>query len=370
MEREPLVSVIVPVYNVEKYLHQCVDSIINQTYRNLEIILVDDGSPDNCGAICDEYALKDRRILVIHQENQGLSAARNAGLDIAQGEYIYFLDSDDYIEPCLIEKAISAMNRDTDMVYFGSYKQYTDTHMQECIPEIGLYELSSEIERCRFIAVQILHNRIGWEVWKRIFRRVVIEKYHLRFEDNKRIFAEDLYFFLCYCAHARKIVGLSDCLHHYRIREESIMGENARKLNIDRMNELAKAVRFHYQGYDDCEYLLKAYPMIHYLILDIEFRIAFRNGITMKELRPLVYADIRNRDEFRTQLQESCRAELLFYQFLEYQNAAYKLNFCQYLIDGSYNGLRVRSKLMNVFRRHYKFKGHRANKAINDLIRK
>ena len=98
-----LISVIVPVYKVEKYLHKCVDSILAQTYTNLEIILVDDGSPDNCGKICDEYAAKDSRIKVIHQQNGGLSAARNAGLDIATGNYLAFIDSDDYIDNNYIE---------------------------------------------------------------------------------------------------------------------------------------------------------------------------------------------------------------------------------------------------------------------------
>lgn len=93
-----MITVIIPVYKVEEYLCECIDSIIAQTYTNLEIILVDDGSPDNCGKICDEYAEKDPRIKVIHQENGGLSAARNAGLDIATGDYIGFVDSDDYIE--------------------------------------------------------------------------------------------------------------------------------------------------------------------------------------------------------------------------------------------------------------------------------
>ena len=87
-----LISVIVPIYNVEKYLHQCLKSIINQTYKNLEIILVDDGSPDSCPKICDEYSKKDKRIKVIHKENGGLSSARNAGLDVAKGEYISFID--------------------------------------------------------------------------------------------------------------------------------------------------------------------------------------------------------------------------------------------------------------------------------------
>ena len=101
MTNQPLLSVIIPVYKVEKYLRQCVDSVINQTYKNLEIILVDDGSPDNCGKICDEYAQKDRRIKVIHQENQGVSAARNLGTKLAQGEYITYVDSDDWLDVCM-----------------------------------------------------------------------------------------------------------------------------------------------------------------------------------------------------------------------------------------------------------------------------
>ena len=96
---EPLVSVIVPVYKVEKYLDKCIESIVGQTYENLEIILVDDGSPDNCPTMCDEWAQKDSRIKVIHKENGGLSSARNAGLDACTGDYIGFVDSDDWIEP-------------------------------------------------------------------------------------------------------------------------------------------------------------------------------------------------------------------------------------------------------------------------------
>lgn len=99
-----LISVIVPVYNVEKYSERCIESIINQTYKNLEIILVDDGSPDTCPMICDEYAKKDDRIVVIHKENGGLSDARNAGIEIAKGEYFAFIDSDDYISEEFLSK--------------------------------------------------------------------------------------------------------------------------------------------------------------------------------------------------------------------------------------------------------------------------
>ena len=106
------ISVIVPVYKVEPYLRECVDSIINQTYKNLEIILVDDGSPDNCGAICDEYAAKDSRVRVIHKENGGVSSARNAGIEAATGDYIGFVDSDDWIEPDMYENLLESLQRE------------------------------------------------------------------------------------------------------------------------------------------------------------------------------------------------------------------------------------------------------------------
>ena len=109
--QNPLVSIIVPIYKVEPYLRRCLDSIVNQTYTNLEIILVDDGSPDGCPQICDEYAAKDKRIIVIHKENGGLSSARNAGLKIASGAFISFVDSDDWVNDHYIETLYLAQNK-------------------------------------------------------------------------------------------------------------------------------------------------------------------------------------------------------------------------------------------------------------------
>lgn len=117
----PTISVIVPVYKVEPYLRCCVDSILTQTFTDFELILVDDGSPDNCGAICDEYAEKDSRVHVIHKENGGLSSARNAGLEIANGDYVYFCDGDDYITETLLEDAIEFLPL-YDMVVFNYQK--------------------------------------------------------------------------------------------------------------------------------------------------------------------------------------------------------------------------------------------------------
>mgnify|MGYP004453649011 CR=1 FL=1 len=112
----PKISIIVPIYNVEKYLPRCIDSILAQTFTDFELILVDDGSPDNCGKICDEYAKKDNRIKVIHKENGGVSSARNIGLDVAKGEYISFVDSDDVIHPKFYEIMLGNI-RDADMIY-------------------------------------------------------------------------------------------------------------------------------------------------------------------------------------------------------------------------------------------------------------
>jgi len=119
MEQEPLVSIIIPVYKVEKFLDECVKSVVAQTYRNLEILLVDDGSPDDCPAMCDAWATRDPRVRVIHKPNGGLSDARNAGIDGATGSYIYFADSDDTVAPTLVEDCLNAMREyDADLVMF------------------------------------------------------------------------------------------------------------------------------------------------------------------------------------------------------------------------------------------------------------
>jgi len=121
------VSVVIPVYNVEKYLRECVDSVLGQTYSELEVILVDDGSPDNCGAICDEYAEQDGRITVIHKKNGGLSDARNAGLKQVSGKYVYFLDSDDYLKKDAIEILVdTAEKENADVIFFSAETVYED----------------------------------------------------------------------------------------------------------------------------------------------------------------------------------------------------------------------------------------------------
>lgn len=123
--QEPLVSIIVPIYKVEPYLRRCLDSIVNQTYTNLEIILVDDGSPDGCPMICDEYAAKDNRIVVIHKDNGGLSDARNAGLDVCKGDYISFVDSDDWVEMDYVGTLFELLNKNNADISIINFKKTT-----------------------------------------------------------------------------------------------------------------------------------------------------------------------------------------------------------------------------------------------------
>ena len=162
-----LISVIVPVYNVEKYLDKCIQSIVDQTYTNLEIILVDDGSPDNSGAICDEWAEKDNRIKVIHKANGGLSDARNAGLDIATGEYIAFVDSDDYIELDFYDKlynVIKATNCDISICNLRKVYENNNVSVNNCDTfEITEYSTTEAMSA-------LIDDKIRQVVWNKLYK--------------------------------------------------------------------------------------------------------------------------------------------------------------------------------------------------------
>lgn len=221
---QPKISVIVPVYKVEPYLRKCLDSIVNQTYANLEIILVDDGSPDNCGAICDEYAARDDRIIVIHQANGGLSAARNAALDMATGDYIGFVDSDDWIELDMFEYLLThALAEDADIAFCGHWDETPSGSLLQGWPryerldkETGLQAL---LEDCG------LHNQVWDKLWKQdLFRDIRFPVGH-NFEDLAiayRLFeASD------------KVLCLPEPKYHYLQRSDSIIADTSLKNRMD-----------------------------------------------------------------------------------------------------------------------------------------
>lgn len=214
MNNSPLISVIVPVYKVEPYLERCVNSIINQTYKNLEIILVDDGSPDNCGKICDELAIKDNRIKVIHKQNEGQSKARNEGLDIAQGEFITFVDSDDWLETEAYQLLIS-MIKDSDIAIFG-HKTVRDEIPFEN-DNFGNIYLNSE-----GLWDEVL-GELNNAVWNKLFKSELLKD--IRFLTDV-YHGEDLIFNLNYIKKCKNGVINKTPMYHYFKHPDSVTTSN------------------------------------------------------------------------------------------------------------------------------------------------
>lgn len=269
------VSVIIPIYNVAPYLKKCVDSCRNQTYSQLQIILVDDGSTDESGILCDQFAEEDSRIVVIHQENKGLSGARNAGLKLAKGNYVYFLDGDDYIKDTLVEVCVSQMQPDIDWLFFDYAKVSPNGNLIERFQsESGEYVFASQEDGLRFMMLELLNYKRGWEAWNHMYRRSIIEEYQIDFADNKRIFAEDKYFNVCYGLFARKVRCIDEVLYYYVQREDSIIGRERKNNHINQMNECSFLVREYISNQinrqNDLHVFEKNYPVIHWAIMQLE----------------------------------------------------------------------------------------------------
>lgn len=209
-----LISVIIPVYNVERYLNQCIDSVVSQTYHNLEIILVDDGSSDNSGEICDKYAAKDNRIVVIHKTNGGLSDARNAGIKIAKGKYIGFVDSDDWIDSEMYDQLMTSIsNSNSDIAICGLYREYLNKTAYNEILDCGSF--SSQVALGKLIDNTDIHDHactklFKTELWNNI--EFPVGKYYEDILTTYKLFAK-----------AKKVSAIKNCLYHYRQRQGSIV---------------------------------------------------------------------------------------------------------------------------------------------------
>lgn len=217
------ISVIVPVYNVEKYLSQRLDSIIHQTYKNLEIILVDDGSTDSSGLICDNYSQKDKRIKIIHKCQGGLSDARNAGLKIATGEYISFIDSDDFIDKNMYSILINNTQKyNSDIVWFNYYNYYSKKHFinSSIIKNNDLYDLSSS-DKIKFAKNLFYQYKMDAHVWAKLYKRSIFN--NIKFPYGKLF--EDIFVLLPILSNAKIISTIPDCLYFYRNRSESIVNQ-------------------------------------------------------------------------------------------------------------------------------------------------
>ena len=213
---DSLISIIVPVYNVEKYLEKCINSIINQTYKNLDIILINDGSTDNSGKVCDKFKSKDSRIKVIHKENGGLSDARNAGLKIANGEYIGFVDSDDYIAPDMFETLYNLTQKYNAEISIVSFYEIYNTKT------IGVRDSRQlqQMNKIEAIKELLLDSKIQSYAWNKLFKKNLFE--NLKFPTDKNF--EDIATTLLLFEKANKIVLFEDPKYYYLRRDDSIVG--------------------------------------------------------------------------------------------------------------------------------------------------
>jgi len=214
---KPLISVIVPVYNVEKYLDRCIESIVKQTYKNLEIILVDDGSPDSCPVICDEWANRDSRVSVIHKANDGLAHARNSGLEISSGEFILFIDSDDYLEPDMIGFLLNnILDYNADVSRCGFYYDYeNDSSVRIGESNKRILLLNSD----EIISELASGSHVSGVVWNKLYRACSIKNVQFSKKDGC---SEDILFNYRVYKNASKTVFYDLPKYHYNVRQDSI----------------------------------------------------------------------------------------------------------------------------------------------------
>lgn len=264
-----MISVIVPIYKVEQYLSRCVDSIITQTYKDIEIILVNDGSPDRCGQICDEYAQEDARVRVVHKVNGGLSDARNAGLEIAKGEYVTFIDSDDFVALNMLEHLVNRLIQyDAGIVQCEHLRVYKDSMVQDTTLKINQPTSSSlrgtasgneagcgnldvgmsneedvvmtGLEAMESCLTEHCHVKVN--TWAKLYRRDLFIDNDIRFPVGR--IHEDNFTTYKLCYFAKTVVCSSNCLYFYLIREDSIMEKPFSLERLDVVKAAKEALDF------------------------------------------------------------------------------------------------------------------------------
>lgn len=272
----PKISIIVPCYNVEQYLERCMLSLVNQTLKEIEIILVDDGSLDNCPALCDAWAQKDSRIKVIHKINGGLGYARNSGLDIAQGEYIAFVDSDDYVDTDMYELLYNATEQEKYDGVFCGLKQETAQQSYNLIRDYDTSIVFTTQQMSR-LALSFLHQtelntktRLFMSVWHGIYKRELIEKLHLRFYSEREVLSEDLPFQIEFFKNAQSTKFIPDYLYTYCLNACSLT-HNFKLSKFNAAINLRKLLYNIIPNHTDSSYFIdiEFYGRIRYLLADL-----------------------------------------------------------------------------------------------------
>lgn len=308
MDTQNLISIIVPCYKVESYLHKCVGSIISQTYSNIEIILVDDGSPDGSGDICDEYARKDTRIKVVHKQNGGLVSARNAGYDIATGDWIMYVDGDDWINTDTCERMMEAVSKysDVDIVFWKCVVELGDKSIKgkwewPCQETMKLYEN----EACKELARNTLVYKSGIATaYCKMIKASFAKKFEIRHDDRLKQGAEGLEFSLRAFYYAKKALFVNLYSYHYLFNPNSIskkIDEKNTQYLIDCFNVIQEDI----DKFDNKQVFIKAlYQRVVYVLIAIAmstyFHPANKDSLFSKIKK---YSDvIKNNALFRTSI--------------------------------------------------------------------
>lgn len=225
----PKVSIIVPIYNVEKYLDRCMQSLLKQTLKDIEIVMVDDGSPDNCPKMCDEYARRDERVKVIHKQNAGLGYARNSGLEIATGEYVAFVDSDDYAELSAYERMYNSVNNHKADAIFSGIKTETAPGVWKEEETGGLESVLNKSETYDFVLGMVANppgvkedRSHSMSVWHSLYKKEIIDKYNLCFVSEREYASEDIPFQVDFLTKCNKIVVLPFVCYYYCLNGTSL----------------------------------------------------------------------------------------------------------------------------------------------------
>ena len=277
-QNKPLISVIIPCFKVEKYLNRCMETVVNQSYSNLEIILIDDGSPDNTGIICDQWTQKDSRIKVIHKENEGLGFARNTGIEAATGEWIAFIDSDDYINLSMYEKLMSAVTKTkSDIAFCGHIKQMHDdreVHISDFENET-IFEKATLVELSQgfFKPTTLNPTMLTMSVWHAVYKRSVITE---EFHSEREVGSEDIHFQVCAMLNSKRVVFIPDALYYYCYNGLSLSHSYSLS-KYDRYKTLNKILNNEYLRYniinpaDYCVFIMAFATIRRIIMSDTEY---------------------------------------------------------------------------------------------------
>lgn len=246
---QPLFSIIVPVYKVEQYLERCIKSLVNQTVECIEIVLVDDGSPDTCPDICDAWAKKDERIVVVHKKNGGLSDARNTGIEKATGKYIMFVDSDDYIDLDSCERLLQFTKDNTDVIVSDGIAEGGNMRLTH----LGIVNQVA-YKGTEFLRNSIISGKIPMVAWLYVYRRKFLLDSQLRFKTG--IYHEDEEFTPRALLQAQSVVNTGERYYHYVIRENSIMTKKDKRKNAVDLFAICQSLSLIYDKLDDSEFKL------------------------------------------------------------------------------------------------------------------